>query len=201
MTQNNHKHTAAPGRVHTSALLCGAVGLLVSGAMYWVGLLGKGDSRIFETLRQPVFRGAVPSELSVPVLFLVTTLFCFGLAFAVLDSPGVWRRVVLGLTLLVLVIAMVPTLAVWNIYFPPMMSLVGVFWTWFAGMMYASHHQMPCDDRSPVVQQPQPAEVKPEPVVEKKKPTPNAKKKTAAKKSKKKAKVKKEDPDAKYKPK
>ncbi len=148
MALNRHKHSTTAGSLEVSTLLCGTLGLLVSGVLYWIGLLGKGDLGVFHLLSQPVFQGAVPSQLSAPILFLLTAVFCFGLAFAVLDSPGAWRRVVLGLTLLVLVIAMVPTLAVWDIYFPPMMCLVGVFWTWFVGMIYAGHHSMPCDQVS-----------------------------------------------------
>lgn len=203
MTQNYHKHSATPGRVDSSALLCGALGLLVSGVLYRIGLLGKGDLKILNLLSQPVFGDTVPSHLSTPVLFLLTGLFCLGLAFAVLDSPGVWRRLVLGLTLLILVVAMVPTLAVWNIYFPPVVSLVGVFWTWFASMMYASHHQMPCDRITPQVQQPetqQPEEilleVEPEPLPEEEEIIQEIKEE-----SNEKAESPKVDLDAKYKPK
>jgi len=152
MTPDHHRHPATPGRVDTAALLYGALGFAVAGVLKWVGMLEKGDQKIFGLLHKPVFHEVVPNILGVPTLFVLTLIFCFGLAFAVLDSSGTWRRVILGFTLLVLVAAMVPALAVWEIYFPPMMCLVGVFWTWFSSMIYANHHQMPCDVSGPKVQ-------------------------------------------------
>lgn len=131
------------------ALLCGAVGVLVAVAMLGLGLLEKGNQHIFNLLGRPVFRGGAPEVVSTPSLVGFTLLFCIGLAFAVLDSRGAWRRSVLGVTVLVLVAAMVPALAVWKVYFPPVMTMVGVFWTWFCTMIYASHHRMPCDDSIP----------------------------------------------------
>ena len=147
MIENQYRRPAQPpqGRVDSSALLCGGLGLLLSGLLYWLGLLGKGDLKILDLFGGAVFREVVPSVLDTPALVVITALCCFGLALAMLDSCGVWRKLVLGVTLMVLVLALVPTLAVWNIYFAPMMSLVGIFWTWFAGVIYASHYQMPCD--------------------------------------------------------
>ncbi|MBK1853478.1 hypothetical protein JO972_00750 [Verrucomicrobiaceae bacterium 5K15] len=198
MSSHHHNHPATPGRVDSSTLLCGTVGLLLAVAMFWVGLLGKGDQRILDMLSQPVFRGTDPTILDTRVLIGLTLLACFGLSFAVLDSAGTWRRVVLGVTVLILVAALVPVLAVWEIYFPPMMTLVGVFWSWFCAMMYVSHHEMPCEllgaKPTPVktkkVDAPSAAPAKAKPVAEQ--PTT-----TKAKKKKRKA----SDADDKYKPK
>lgn len=198
MSSNQHRQSTARGRVDGPALLCGAVGLIVAVVMFWVGLLGKGDLRILNLLHQPVFRGGEPDILSTAALVVLTVLFCFGLAFALLDSPGTWRRVVLGFTVLVLVVAMVPTLAVWNVYFPPMMTLVGVFWTWFGSMIYVSHHQMPCDVLNSKLQESNTnVIVAPQPVVREK-----TVKKTDGAPTKKKAKQRKPADDFdKYKPK
>ncbi|BDS06000.1 hypothetical protein NT6N_10400 [Oceaniferula spumae] len=191
MSSHHHKHHSAVGRVDGPALLYGAVGLMFAVAMHWVGLFKKGNTRILEALMDPVFRGGDPQILSTPVLATLTAVFCFGLAFAVLDSSRAWRRIILGVTVLVLVLAMVPTLAVWNIYFPPMMTIVGVFWTWFCTMMYVNHHLMPCDaivstpsqtvTAQPVTQPPSatPTQATPKP---KEKPSTAAKAKKAAKK-------------------
>lgn len=74
-----------------------------------------------------------------------SAVFCYGIAYAVLDSAGLWRRIVLGITAVVLTLAMVPAFAVWDIYFSPFVQLVGVFWSWFCVVLYTQHHQMPCD--------------------------------------------------------
>ena len=146
MSHQYDKNGVLPGKVGVSTLLYGALGLLVAGALDWVGLLGKGDQRILDFIFEPVFRGVVNMEFGIAVTLPLTGVLCFGLAFSVLDSGGMWRRFLLGLTVAVLVLALVPTLALWGIYFPPMVCLVGIFWTWFTSIIYAGHHQMPCDD-------------------------------------------------------
>ncbi|MBT8045029.1 MAG: hypothetical protein KJO79_08765 [Verrucomicrobiae bacterium] len=140
-----HPQGYPEGRVDGPALLYGGVGLALSVAMQVIGLFKKGDARLLDVLIDPVFNNSAPDQLSMMVLVPVTAFFCFGIAFAVLDSAGMWRRVILGVTAFVVVIAMVPTLAVWDIYFSPFLPAVGIFWTWFCTLMYVNHHVMPCE--------------------------------------------------------
>ncbi len=99
--------------------------------MQMLGLFMRGDARLKQALLEPVFQGEMPDALVTPALVVFAAVFCWGLAFAVLDSAGTWRRVVLGVTMMVIVLAMVPTFAVWDIYFSPFLPLIGVFWSWF----------------------------------------------------------------------
>ena len=222
MISNHQNHAPLPGRVDGPGLLYGGIGLALAVAMQLVGLFKMGDARLKQSLIGSVFHGAAPDVLAMPFLVIVAAVFCFGLAFAILDSAGAWRRVILGITALVIVFAMVPTLAVWNIYFSPFLPVIALFWTWFCTMMYVNHHVMPCDSLNSKFQTPNTNVVAAaQPVVEKKiekKIEPEVKKtqKRAAKKSVRKAakkatrkKTKKrtkkrhkaKDPDAKYKPK
>jgi hypothetical protein len=132
-------------RVDAPCLFHGTLGVCVGVLLELVGLFRKGDDRLMGALMDSVFQGKMPEVLSLPWLVGVAAVFCYALAFVVLDTPGTWRRVVIGITVLVLVLAMVPTLAVWNVYFSPFLPVVAVFWSWFGGMMYVSHHHMPCD--------------------------------------------------------
>lgn len=140
----DHGHRAV-SRVDVPCLLYGSVGVCLAMAIHAIGLFKASDERLLGLLLGPLFHGEVPQTLPMPVQLLGLIVFCYGLAFAVLDSPASWRRVLIGFTVLVLVLAMVPSLAVWNIYFSPFLLLVGVFWTWFCTMMYVSHHLMPCE--------------------------------------------------------
>lgn len=126
-------------------LLYGGVGVALAMTLQMVGLFKQGDARFKNWLLEPVFHGNMPDTLVNPALFVITAVFCLGLAFAILDSVGTWRRVVLGVTMVVITIAMVPTFAVWQVYFSPFVLLVGIFWTWFCTMMYVNHHTMPCE--------------------------------------------------------
>ena len=114
-------------------------------AMQMTGLFKQGDTQLREKLLGAVFDGAAPEILTMPVLMIFAAVFSFGLAFAVLDSPGTWRRLILGITAVIVVLAMVPTFAVWQIYFSPFLPLIALFWSWFCSLMYANHHVMPCD--------------------------------------------------------
>lgn len=149
MRSNHQNHAPTPGRVDGPGLLYGGIGLALAVAMQLVGLFKMGDARLKQVLIGPVFHGATPDVLAMPVLVIVAAVFCFGLAFAVLDSAATWRRVILGATALVIVVAMVPTLAVWKIYFSPFLPVIGLFWTWFCTMMYVNHHVMPCEHHDP----------------------------------------------------
>lgn len=142
---HHHHHATLPGRVDGSGLLYGGVGLALGMAMQWLGLFKRGDARLTSWLLESVFHGNTPEVLSLPWMVFVTAVFCFGLAYAVLDSSGMWRRLILGVTALILLLAMVPSFAVWNLYFSPFLPVVGAFWTWFCTIMYVSHHVMPCD--------------------------------------------------------
>jgi hypothetical protein len=132
-------------RVDGPCMLYGSVGLWLAVAMQLIGLFKVGDEYLMSVLYQPVFNGNMPEQVSLPIHIVVAAVFCYGLAFIVLDVLGAWRRLLIGTTVLVLTLAMVPTLAVWNIYFSPFLTAFGVCWTWFCTMMYVNHHIMPCE--------------------------------------------------------
>ncbi|WP_227021343.1 hypothetical protein [Oceaniferula marina] len=132
-------------RVDGPCLLYGSVGVWLAVAMELVGLFKAGDRKLLDALMSPVFHGQAPSQWPLWMQILITAACCYALAFFVLDSHGTWRRVLLGVTMLILVLSMVPTMAVWEVYFSPFLPAVGVFWTWFCSMMYVRHHVMPCD--------------------------------------------------------
>lgn len=147
MRSQNQQHAAhiPDGRVDVPGLLYGSVGLALSFALHWVGLFKRADAWLFDLLHKPLFQEGVPDLPSASLLLVCSAVFCYGVAFAVLDSPELWRRVVLGVTAIVLTLAMIPAFAVWNVYFSPFVQLVGVFWSWFCVVIYTQHHQMPCD--------------------------------------------------------
>lgn len=184
-SQNQQHATPHPvGRVDMPGLLYGSVGLALSLALHWMGVLKRADVYLMELLHQPLFRGGNPNLPSMALLILLTAVFCYGVAFAVLDSPEVWRRVLLGVTAIVLSLAMIPAFAVWNIYFSPFIQIVGVFWSWFCVMVYTQHHSMPCDGRPFELRITDPEPELLEPLREVPKKSVVAKKKTAKKKKK-----------------
>lgn len=144
--QNQRQILSMPvGRLNMPALLYGSVGLLLSYALHWIGMFKRVDALLLESMSNPFFHEGVAAQPTMLSVMVVAGVFCYGIAFAVLDSPSVWRRVLLGITAMILTVAMVPTFAVWSIYFSPFVQLVGVFWSWFCVVIYTQHHRMPCD--------------------------------------------------------
>lgn len=142
---HHHTKTHPQGRVVGPGLLYGGVGLALAAAMQITGLFNQGDTSLKDDLLGPMMNGTVLVVLTTPVLLMVAAVFSFGIALAMLDSPGTWRRIVLGVTAMVVVLAMVPAFAVWQIYFSPFLPLIALFWSWFCTMMYVNHHIMPCE--------------------------------------------------------
>mgnify|MGYP007004889949 CR=1 FL=1 len=141
---NQAVHNHPPGRVVSSCLLYGAVSMALALAMHLSGMFEQGDARLkqaLSVLTSDVFLIVVSDRL----LFALGALCSFGIAFAMLDSSAAWRRIVLGLTALVVLLAMVPVCALWQIYFSPFFVVVAFFWSWFCTMMYTSQHIMPCE--------------------------------------------------------
>ncbi|MGE9267852.1 MAG: hypothetical protein ACQKBY_07120 [Verrucomicrobiales bacterium] len=90
---------------------------------------------------------ALTSELgllSLPGGFLVL-LAGFGISAMILSAPETWRRVMLGVTALVLVLMLSPVLAVWGIFWHPGALLLASVWAWLSSLLYAEKHRMPCD--------------------------------------------------------
>ena len=141
-----HSTAAFPaGRVDVPGLLYGSIGLGLGVALQWMGACRRADGWLFGKLHEPLFHGEGVELPAMQLSILVAALFCYGVAFAVLDSAAMWRKIVLGITAVVLSLAMVPAFAVWGVYFSPFLQVVAVFWSWFCVVLYTQHHHMPCD--------------------------------------------------------
>lgn len=138
----SHEHVS---RVDAPCLLHGTIGLCIGILMQLSGLFEQPDAQLLSVMLKPVFQGEMPYVIPVLWLGVIGALFSYGLAFAILDTAGTLKRVMLGVTVLVLVLAIQPTLAVWHLYFSPFLPVVSVFWTWFFTMLYVNHHVMPCE--------------------------------------------------------
>lgn len=77
--------------------------------------------------------------------WIPAVLIAFGLPFAMLKSPGLWRRAVLWISTLVVLAGWVPVMALsmkWCAVGP---SLVAALWGGLCALVYGLRHHMPCD--------------------------------------------------------
>ena len=86
---------------------------------------------------------------------LVLGVVVFGLALLLLEVPGTGRRALLALTVLVLMGAASPVMALWGTYWSPLGTLVSGGWCAFCATLWARHHPMPCE----VVEEPKDGKV------------------------------------------
>ena len=148
MSENNHQilnSKYSEGHVCSPGLLYGSIGLLLALLLQKFGFFQVVDSSLQSVLASKFTPGDTMDTLSIVVLVVISAVYSIGIAWGILDSKGAWRRIVILMTAMVLVVAMVPTLAVWNIYFSPFLILTSVFVTSLCVMIYASFHRMPCD--------------------------------------------------------
>jgi len=76
---------------------------------------------------------------------LVLLVLTYGLSFLLLEVPGLTRRFLLAATFLVLLVAASPVVALWGVFWSPVVALLCAGWSAFCSAMWARHHPMPCE--------------------------------------------------------
>lgn len=132
-------HVAGPVAAIGSLSILLVAGLSALGLLYPVdrmiaGWVGQGGKVVF------------PKSLPDGLLWLAAVIFAFGLAFAILNVPATWRRVVLWLTTLALIAGWAPVLGL--AAHAPQISgpFIAALWSGVCALVYAGNHRMPCDD-------------------------------------------------------
>lgn len=133
------------GHVGSSGFLYGSVGLAFALVLETLGFFEQVNHWLVLIVENHITMGVHMSRLSLLPSVIAVAAVCIGVALVILDSSSHWRRVLIAVSSLVLIVVMVPALAVWNIYFSPFLALVGVFWASLCAIIYASQHRMPCD--------------------------------------------------------
>lgn len=131
---NRRRSERAGGLTVATVIAVLAVGLAFG--MEVLGILAAFDEVVLLMLaRLGGEEGLVdfPPGISWPVLGLV----CFGLAFAMIESPGGWRRVVLWVSCGLVIAAAVPLAGLAARWLGPGGPMVAWLWTGVCGMVYA----------------------------------------------------------------
>lgn len=115
-----------------------AVGLAVLGPLDRLNLLAA-------ALVSRGGREGFPKQLPEWAIWLAAIVLAFGLAFAILSTPGTWRRLLLWISAVVLVAAWAPVLSL-AAHAPSVGApWVATLWSGFCAIIYASRHHMACD--------------------------------------------------------
>jgi hypothetical protein len=139
----HHPHPA--GHVPLPALAIGGLSMALAAGMEWLGIL----PRVNAGIARIVSRGGAetfPKQLPDWALWLAAAAFAFGLAAAILGTPGPGRRVILWLSAVILVAAWAPVLSL-AAHAPDIAApWIATVWSGVCALVYTSRHRMPCDE-------------------------------------------------------
>jgi len=138
-------HPLPPGHVLPPAVAIGSLSIVLAAGLQSLGILNRINAAVARSLS-----GDHDLPKSVPAwsVWLIAILFAFGISFAILSVPGIWRRLVLWLTAMVLVGGWAPVLALAARDPEIGAVLVAAGWSGVCALGYASRHRMACDDFS-----------------------------------------------------
>ena len=133
-------------KVGSPAVLYGFIGIILATVVYSLGFFKGLEDKLVSSLELYLWgEGELYYHFSTLGLILVCAAFCLGLSFTIMDSCGYRKHVFVTVSAILVVLVMVPTLAVWDIYFSPFLPLTGIIWTCFCSFVYVRYHSMPCD--------------------------------------------------------
>ena len=144
MTRDQNHHPRPVGHPLVAAATIGGLSLILAGGLELLGFLTRLDEGI---ARRISLDGAEnhPRHLPEWGIWVVAGGLAFGLAAAILGTPGHWRRWVLWITTVLLVVAWAPVLSL--AAFAPDIAApwVATLWAGVCAVVYAANHRMACD--------------------------------------------------------
>jgi hypothetical protein len=138
------QHDLPPGHVPLPVMLTGGMGMVLAGGMHFFGMLRHLDRSLAGVFMDPVI-DVEQAVVSIPLLWLATALLTFGIAWVILRIPGNWRRVVIWISTLAVIVGWVPVAAIANASAPVGAPLVACGWAGLCAIIYASRHHMETD--------------------------------------------------------
>jgi hypothetical protein len=127
------------------AAAIGGLAIVLATGLALLGVLDRANRTIAALVSR---NGAeeFPKHLPEWSIWLATVTLAFGLTFAILETPGWWRRAILWLTTVILIAAWAPVLSLAahapNIAAP----WIATVWSGACAIVYATNHRMACDD-------------------------------------------------------
>ncbi len=134
-----------PGHLAGPLLVFGSVSLVLGFAVEFLGVFRGAEEALLSVWKASGREFQLELGATSPLGILIGAAVCYGLTGAILGSPGIGRRLILGSSTFALGLALMPVLAVWGIFWKPFGLGLMILWAWFSAMIYAQGHRMPCD--------------------------------------------------------
>lgn len=137
-------HPAPQGHVLAPAAAIGALSILLAAGLDALGAMDAVNRMISGLVAQGAVR-SFPKMLPVWSVWLATVVLASGLPLAMLGVAGIWRRVVLWITAMVVVAGWAPVLAL-AAHFPGIGGpFIVTLWSGVCALVYTGSHRMPAD--------------------------------------------------------
>ncbi len=146
-------HSLPVGHVLAPALAIGVLAVLLVAGLSALKAVDRVNLTIAQFMKhgeQTVFSKQLPEW----VIWLATVVFAFGISFAILSVPGMWRRLVLWLTTIFLVAGWAPVLVLAARSPDIAMPLIAVIWSGMCALIYTNNHDMVCDHIDDLLEKP-----------------------------------------------
>jgi len=138
-------HRLPAGHVLAPALLIGSMALVLALGLETLRILEQVNSIAGRWLAE-VGLGNFSKSLPVWLIWLATGLVAYGLSAAILCVPCIWRRLVLWISTLAILLFWVPVLGLAT-YVPDIAApLIAAVWSGICALVYAYNHRMPVDE-------------------------------------------------------
>jgi hypothetical protein len=127
------------------AAAIGGLAIVLATGLALLGVLDRANRQI-ATLVSRDGAERFPKQLPEWAIWLATLILAFGLTFAILETPGWWRRTILWLTTVILIAAWAPVLSL-AAHAPDIAApWIATVWSGACAIVYATNHRMACDD-------------------------------------------------------
>ncbi|MFT4176895.1 MAG: hypothetical protein QM627_09585 [Luteolibacter sp.] len=136
-----------PGHVVGPVLATGSLGVLLAGGLFALGVISRLDGWVAGVVEQAGVRG-FPKELPQWSVWLATVVIAYGLAAVILEVPCVWRRLILWVSTVMLVLGWAPVLGLAAHRPEISMPLIAALWSGLCALVYSRNHRMPVDDEA-----------------------------------------------------
>jgi hypothetical protein len=145
VTRSANIHPEGHVLIPTGAI--GGLSILLAGGLAALGVIARVNSSLAMVVSREG-RQTFPKHLPEWSIWLATVFFAFALAFAILSTPGHWRRLLLWLSSVVLMGAWAPVLSL-AAHSPDIAApWVATVWAGVCAVIYAANHRMACDEPS-----------------------------------------------------
>jgi hypothetical protein len=135
---NQHAH----GSLSVTKILIGTMSLGLSVGMSLLGFWDTPNAMMTDWI---ALLGGEARDIPAPWMLLFAGIMAFFPVSVMLSCPGVWRRLIVWLSSLLLMLAWMPVLALAAWEFTPMLPLAAGLWSGLCAMIYAHRHTLVCE--------------------------------------------------------